>query len=116
MSVLAPNAKEIAALAREERAKEIQFAEPPSRDALETLERDILRHRSDFEVRFYGFYKTTCDLRMLQYIPSVKRLVLNCLSGEVDGVDEIGRLKNLVNLTIGIECLNDFTFLDCLLR
>ena len=37
---------------------------------------------------------------------------MNCLSGEVDGVDEIGRLKNLVNLTIGIECLNDFTFLD----
>ena len=54
MSILAPNANEIAALAQEERAKEIQFAEPPSRDALETLERDILRHRSDFEVRFYA--------------------------------------------------------------
>ena len=112
MSIVAPNAKEIAALAREGRANDIRFAEPPSRDALETLERDILRHRSDFEVRFYGFYKTTCDLRMLQYIPSVKRLVVNCLSGEVDGVDEIGRLKNLVNLTVGIQCLSDFTFLD----
>ena len=95
MSVLSPNAKEIAALAREERAKEIQFAEPPSRDALETLERDILRHRSDFEVRFYGFYKTTCDLRMLQHIPSVKRLVVNCLSGEVDGSMRLDGLKTL---------------------
>ena len=97
MSILSPNAIEIAALAREERANDIQFAEPPPRVALETLERDILRHRPDFEVRFYGFYKTTCDLRMLQYIPSVKALVLNCLRGEVDGVEEFGRLKNLVN-------------------
>jgi hypothetical protein len=112
VSILSPNAKEIAALAREEEAKDIQFAEPPSRAALETLEREILRHRSDFEVRFYGFYQTACDLRMLRHIPSVKTLVVNCLGGEVDGVDEIGRLKNLVNLTVGIECLNDFTFLD----
>ena len=95
MSILAPNADEIAALAQEEGAKEIQFAEPPSRAALETLERDILRHRSDFEVRFYGFYKATCDLRMLQYIPSVKTLVVNCLRGEVDGSMRLDGSKTL---------------------
>ena len=54
MSSLSPDADEIAALASETHLNEIQFAEPPSRDALETLEKEILRKRQDFEVRFYG--------------------------------------------------------------
>ena len=55
MSSLSPDAYEITALASETHLNEIQFAEPPSRDALETLEKEILRKRQDFEVRFYGF-------------------------------------------------------------
>jgi len=55
MSILAPNAEEIEALASREELKEIQFSESPDRTALETLELRILRHRPDYEVRFYGF-------------------------------------------------------------
>src|SRR5580765_534106 len=57
MSSLSPDADEIAALASETHLNEIQFAAPPSRDALETLEKEILRKRHDFEVSFYGFYR-----------------------------------------------------------
>ena len=56
MSILSPNAEEIEALASREELNEIQFSEPPDRTALETLELRILRHRPDYEVRFYGFY------------------------------------------------------------
>ena len=102
MSILSPNAEEIEALASREELKEIQFSESPDRTALETLERRILRHRPDYEVRFYGFYREKCDLRMLRHIPSVTNLVVNCLQGEVEGIEQIGQLKHLVSLKIGV--------------
>ena len=74
MSILSPNAEEIEALALREEPKEIQFSESPDRTALETLELRILRHRPDYEVRFYGFYREKCDLRMLRHIPSGRQL------------------------------------------
>jgi hypothetical protein len=112
MSSLSPDAYEIAALASETHLNEIQFAQPPSRDALETLEREILRKRQDFEVRFYGFYRSECDLGFLQFIPSVSKLVVNCLSGPVENVERIGDLQRLTSLTVGITQLRDFSFLE----
>src|SRR5580765_6356690 len=112
MSSLSPDADEIAALASETHLNEIQFAGPPSRDALETLEKEILRKRQDFEVRFYGFYRSACDLGFLQFIPSVSRLVVNCLSGPIANVDRIGDLQRLTSLKVGIAQLRDFGFLE----
>ena len=112
MSSLSPDAHEISALAADTRVNEIQFAEPPSRDALETLEEEILSKRQDFEVRFYGFYRAECDLGFLQFIPSVTRLVVNCLSGPVVNVARIGDLQRLTSLKVGITQLRDFSFLD----
>ena len=112
MSILSPNAEEIEALASREELKEIQFSESPDRTALETLELRILRHRPDYEVRFYGFYREKCDLRMLRHIPSVTNLVVNCLQGEVEGIEQIGQLKHLVSLKIGVESLQSLAFLE----
>ena len=112
MSSLSPDAYEITALASETHLNEIQFAQPPSRDALETLEREILRKRPDFEVRFYGFYRSECDLGFLQFIPSVSKLVVNCLSGPIENVERIGDLQHLTSLTVGITQLRDFSFLE----
>ena len=112
MSALSPDAHEIAALAAEADLNEIQFAEPPSRDALETLETEILRKRPDFEVRFYGFYRSECDLGFLQFIPSVSKLVVNCLAGPVRNVERIGDLQRLTGLKVGIAQLRDFSFLE----
>ena len=112
MSSLSPDAHEIAALASETHVKDIQFAAPPSRDALETLEKEILRTRKDFEVRFYGFYHSECDLAFLQFIPSVSKLVVNCLEGPVSHVERIGDLQNLTSLKVGIMLLLDFGFLE----
>jgi hypothetical protein len=112
MSLLSPDAYEIAALASETDLNEIQFAEPPSRDALETLEEEILRKRQDFEVRFYGFYRFECDLGFLQFIPSVSKLVVNCLSGPIEKVERIGDLQHLTSLKVGITQLRDFSFLE----
>jgi hypothetical protein len=112
MSSLSPDAYEIAALASEPHLNEIQFAGPPSRDALETLEKDILSKRQDFEVRFYGFYRSECDLGFLQFIPSVSKLVVNCLSGPIANVERIGDLQHLTSLKVGITQLRDFSFLE----
>jgi hypothetical protein len=112
MSSLSPDAYEITALASEPHLNEIQFAEPPSRDALETLEKEILRKRQDFEVRFYGFYHSECDLGFLQFIPSVSKLVVNCLKGPIENVDRIGDLQRLTSLKVGITQLRDFSFLE----
>ena len=112
MSSLSPDAYEIAALASETHLNEIQFAEPPSRDALETLEKEILRKRKDFEVRFYGFYRSECDLGFLQFIPSVSKLVVNCLQGPIKNVERIGDLQRLTSLKVGITQLRDFGFLE----
>jgi hypothetical protein len=112
MSLLSPDAYEIAALASETHLNEIQFAEPPSRDALETLEKEILSKRQDFEVRFYGFYRSECDLGFLQFIPSVSKLVVNCLSGPIKNAERIGDLQRLTSLKVGITQLPDFSFLE----
>jgi hypothetical protein len=112
MSSLSPDAHEIAALVCKTHLNEIQFAEPPSRDALETLEKEILRKRQDFEVRFYGFYRSKCDLGFLQFIPSVSKLVVNCLMGPVGNVERIGDLQRLTSLKVGITQLRDFGFLE----
>ena len=112
MSSLSPDADEIAALASNTRVNDIQFATPPSRDALETLEREILKKRQDFEVRFYGFYRSECDLAFLQFIPSVSKLVVNCLRGPVTHVESIGDLQCLTSLKVGITQLRDFGFLE----
>jgi hypothetical protein len=112
MSSLSPDAYEITALASEAHLNEIQFAAPPSRDALETLEKEILKKRQDFEVRFYGFYQSVCDLGFLQLIPSVSKLVVNCLSGPIENVERIGDLQCLTSLKVGITQLRDFSFLD----
>jgi hypothetical protein len=112
MSSLSPDASEIAALASEGRVNDIQFAKPPSQDALETLETEILSKRQNFEVRFYGFYRSECDLRFLRFIPSVSKLVVNCLSGPVEHVERIGDLRRLTSLKVGIMQLRDFSFLE----
>ena len=112
MSSLSPDAYEIAALASDPRLNDVQFAEPPSREALEALEKEILRNRKDFEVRFYGFYRAECDLELLQFIPSVSRLVVNCLQGPVKHVERIGDLQRLTSLKVGIMQLRDFGFLE----
>jgi len=115
MTILAPDIHAIKALAKNANLNEIHFAEPPSREALVTLECEILQHRKDFDVRFYGFYRSQCDLSFLQFIPSVSKLVLNCLNGPVENIDTIGRLHNLTSLTIGIMQLQNLNFLTDLL-
>jgi len=112
MSSLSPDAYEITALASETHLKEIQFAAPPSQDALETLEKEILGKRHDFEVRFYGFYRSECDLGFLRFIPSVSKLVVNCLTGPIKNVECIGDLERLTSLKVGIDQLRDFSFLE----
>jgi Leucine-rich repeat (LRR) protein len=112
MSILSPSAPEIEVLASREGLTEIQFCQSPDRAALEMLELKISRHRPDYEVRFYGFYREKCDLGIVRHIPSVRKLVVNCLQGEVEGIEEIGQLKNLVSLKIGVESLQDLAFLE----
>ena len=49
---------------------------------------------------------------MLRHIPSVTNLVVNCLQGEVEGIEQIGQLKHIVSLKIGVESLQSLAFLE----
>ena len=51
---------------------------------------------------------------MLRHIPSVTNLVVNCLQGEVQCIEQIGQLKHLVSLKIGVESLQSIAFLELL--
>ncbi len=112
MSVLSPSTDEIREIKSNAGLSDIQFAEPPDPEALETLEAEVLKQRPEFEVRFFGFYREKCDLSFLRHIPSVKNLVINCLQGEVENIDEIGLLPNLTSLKVGIHSLESLGFLE----
>jgi hypothetical protein len=61
------------------------------------------RFDSNFEVRFYGHYTTgdRFDCRVLQKIPSVRSLLIDCLT-HADNTDELDDLKNLESFSFGV--------------
>jgi hypothetical protein len=65
----------------------------------------------DFGVRFYGHYTEVFDFNVLEKIPDVKCLYVDCLF-KVKNVEQLSKLKYLSKLNFGVFELKDLEFLS----
>lgn len=72
----------------------------------------LLAYRPDVELRLYGgVYDSLCDLSFLHRVRNVRRFSADCLI-RVAGIEHLGSLQNLEELSIDIYDLESFDFLD----
>ena len=78
-----------------------------SRDVYDpTLLRKIdalaLRHGEDLQIRFYGHLRTPFDFGLLQYLPSVQNLAVDCLN-KIKNIEALHQLERLIRFRIGVD-------------
>lgn len=64
------------------------------------------RHDESFGIRFYGQYGNSFDCKVVEKVPSVKSLWVDCLV-DADNTDSLGTLLHIRKLSIGIHNLKD---------
>lgn len=70
-----------------------------------------MARRRDVELRLYGgVYDSRCELSFLHRVGNVRRFSADCLM-RVEGIEHLGSLQNLEELSIGIYGLENFDFL-----
>ncbi len=73
----------------------------------------LLPARPDIGIRIFGQNSEDYNLSVLENIPNVRKLSVDCLS-EASNVEALGRLQNLEALKVGIYSLENFSFLNSL--
>jgi len=101
---------EIDFLAADSRIKTLQFVEPLDPGVWPRLEIRFFRNRPDVALRPFGHYGKVCDLSFLRRVPSVQRLIADCLRQAVS-LESIEALGSLRELSVGVYELLDFNFL-----
>jgi len=89
----------------------IQFNEPVNDQNWNLLEERLFAKRQDIALRVYGFYGQVCDISFLQKLPSLRHFFADCLKSAVN-LECISSLKNIKTLSIGIDELTSFDFLE----
>jgi hypothetical protein len=85
---------------------------PVNAPTWDLLNEILLAHRPDVELRLYGgVYDSLCDLSFLHRVRNVRRFSADSLI-RVAGIEHLGFLQNLEELSIGIYGLESFDFLD----
>lgn len=64
-------------------------------------------------VRFYGHYGTSFDAQVLQHLPDVQNLLLDCLDG-IENIKYLNELLKLKKLSFGVHTHTDRDFLKTL--
>lgn len=93
------------------RTKSIQFSEPLSINEIDLLEKVIYSKRPEISLRIFGHYGSTCDLNVIERIPSLRSFSADCLI-DAQGIELVTQLANLEHLGVGILNLDNFDFLD----
>lgn len=75
-------------------------------EMLSKLNELCIRHNSDLSIRFYGHYQTLFDCNVLEEIPNVKSLYIDCLR-KVQNIKSLSALSYLERLSIGIYEMNE---------
>ncbi len=101
---------ELNKVAKDSKAKTLQFAEPLSDKEINLLQTVVFNNRPDITLRVFGHYGDTCDLKFLQDIPSAKNISVDCLQNAT-GVEVLTKFTTLDKLAIGIYNLDNFDFL-----
>lgn len=93
----------------------VQFSGPEtcSPSILHSLNEACKLADDQLQVRFYGHYGTRFDAALLQHLPDVRNLAVDCLS-EVEHEEEIGRLPKLTQLSFGVFEFDRPNFLETL--
>lgn len=73
----------------------------------------LLPARPEIELRIYGFYKSVCDLSFLACLPNLRHFSADCLM-RATAVESVAQLPNLQSLSIEIDNLQNFDFLESL--
>ncbi len=89
----------------------IQIAEPLSEKEVELLESIVFSKRSDIQFRVYAHYNQVCNLTFLERIPSLRKLLINCIL-DATGIESICKLKNIELIGVDIFNLDNFDFLN----
>lgn len=93
----------------------VQFSRPDaySPALLQRLNEACRMAGGQLQVRFFGHYGTSFDAIVLQQLPQVRDLAVDCLT-EIQNEEEIGELPNLTRLTLGVFELNRPDILETL--
>lgn len=102
---------ELTKVAKDPKAKTLQFAEPLSDKEIELLQSIVFSNRPDITLRVFGHYGHSCDLTFLQKIPSAKNIFVDCLQNAT-GIEVLTKFSTLDKLAIGIYNLDNFDFLN----
>lgn len=90
----------------------VQFSKPIyTKEILSQLNTLALTNSSKFKIRFYGSNNTGIDCEILDYIPNVKALSIDC-TNKVKNINKLKQLKFLEKISIGISELEDLDILS----
>ncbi|WP_172196911.1 hypothetical protein [Saccharibacillus qingshengii] len=103
---------EIRLLAAEPSLRILQYSERevPGPKLLELLDEELFAVRPDIELRIYGFHLQAADLSVLERLPEVVKLSVDCCS-RAEGLSHIGSLAKLRELTLDVFELDSFEVL-----
>jgi len=102
---------EVSALASNKELRCLQFDHPVDFGNWLLLEKNLFSNRPDVALRIFGHFKEECDLSFLAELPSLRRFYADCLN-DVASIESIGELHNLEHLSVGVELLESFEFLN----
>lgn len=90
----------------------VQFSDTVYSDRmLSKLNKLCAKYDKSFSIRFYGHYSKVFDCKVVQKIPNVKSLYIDCII-KAENVDYISKLENLERLSLGIYELKETEILD----
>lgn len=93
--------------------KYVQVSSPILPEGWKRINDLLITKRPDIQIRIYGHYSEVCDLSILNYIPNIENLSVDCLMNAT-GIEYVEGLKNLKSLSVGIHDLDSFDFLNVL--
>jgi hypothetical protein len=102
--------KEIREVVSNTDVRVLQTSAPVDVESWKRINDQLISVRPEIEIRIYGHYSSECDLSLVEYIPDVQNISIDCLM-RATNTDSISQLRNLSSLSVGIYNLESFEFL-----
>jgi hypothetical protein len=104
-------AKEVEQFAFDADIRTLQCSTPVDLDTWDLLNRHLFARRPEIQLRVYGFNSLVCDLSFVGRMKNLRRFAADSLM-QATGVEQLAELENLEELSIGINNLDSFDFLE----
>lgn len=104
--------RELRKILKHDNIHTIQFVDPINNvEVFKNIESIVLKEKPNIELRAFGHYGKVCDLKFLQYVPSLRKFSADCIM-DINNIEYVEELQKLEELSIGIYNLTDFNFLN----